>query len=80
MAEELQRYLKEIEKLVENSRTPRERINLKKRKIEKLGGHVKKQLVPLKRIIGLKERRMAEKASKREEMKSAGIPCKRRRR
>lgn len=77
--DELQKCMREIERFVENSKTPRELINLKRRKIGMLGGHVKKDVIPLKRKMSLEEKRKQKKASKREEMECKGILCRKRR-
>lgn len=80
IAEEIQEHLREIEKFVENSKTPRELINLRRRKVERLGGDVKKHHVPFKRMMHLKEKRKSERSTKKERMEAVGISYKRRRR
>ncbi|AHL30157.1 uncharacterized protein Eint_100305 [Encephalitozoon intestinalis ATCC 50506] len=75
---ELQECIKEIEKVIENSKTPKERITLKRKKMERLGGHVKKYTVPLNRIIQRIETKKASAIAERERLEFMGISKKKR--
>ncbi|CCI73987.1 ECU10_0355 [Encephalitozoon cuniculi GB-M1] len=79
IANELQEYMNEIEKIIESDKTPRERINSKRRKMQRLGGHVKKHPTPLNRILERIERRKASVIAERERMESMGISKKKKR-
>ncbi|AHL28971.1 hypothetical protein EHEL_100365 [Encephalitozoon hellem ATCC 50504] len=73
VSKELQECMREIENVIENSKTPRERINSKKRKMVKLGGHVKKRSVPLNHIMKRIEKRKADAIAERERLESMGV-------
>lgn len=77
---ELQECIKEIENVIENSKTPKERIESKRKKMEMLGGYVKKRCIPLNCIMKSIERRKASAIAERERMESMGISKKRKNR
>lgn len=78
-AKELQEYMNQLERVVESAKTPREKISLARRKMERLGGHVKKHPVPLKHMMKRIEKKKASAAAERERLRSMGV-CKKKRR
>lgn len=77
---ELERQMKEIEKLVESDKSPRELITLRRKRISRLGGAVKKYQVPFKKKLERREKLKVERTAKREAMRDVGISLKKRRR
>ena len=78
-ARELQEYMDQLERVVDSAKTPREKIVLARRKMERLGGHVKKHRVPLKHMMKRIEKKKASAAADRERRRSMGISKKKRR-
>ena len=77
IAEELKKCMDDIRKYVENSKPPREQINLKKKKVGILGGCVKKHRLPFKHAIRMIEKRKEKVIAKREMLASIGVSKKR---
>jgi hypothetical protein len=79
-SEELKKYMLEIERLVENNKTPAELIRHKKMKIVRLGAtDVRKKVLSFKEIKKIREERQATAAAKRLNLEFMGITRRRRR-
>ncbi|KAH9411508.1 hypothetical protein HK407_05g08840 [Ordospora pajunii] len=77
ISEELIKCMEDIRKYVESRKSPREQINLKKRKVGILGGCVKKHPLPLKHAIRMIDKRKEKAIAKREMLASIGVSKKR---
>ncbi|WUR04191.1 uncharacterized protein VNE69_07257 [Vairimorpha necatrix] len=70
---ELEGCMKDIQKYIEDTRTPKERNNLLKRKIVHLGATVKKTTLNFKHIKMLKEHKKIKKENNQEKLRAAGV-------
>lgn len=65
--------MEDIKRFIEEKRTPKERINLLKRKIVHLKAETKKPFLNFKHIKMLKEHKKFKKETAKEKMKAAGV-------
>jgi hypothetical protein len=78
--EELAKYMAEIERLVENNKSPAELIKHKRTKIVRLGAtDVKKEVLSFKEIKRIVEEKRAATSAKRLNLESMGIARRRKR-
>jgi hypothetical protein len=70
---ELDECMKDIQKYIEDTRSPKDRINLLKRKIVHLGADTRKCTLNFKHIKMLKEHKKKKNRDNKEKLKSAGV-------
>lgn len=70
---ELDECMKDIKKYIEDNRSPREKINLLKRKVVFLGAETKKTTLNFNHIKMLKEHKKKKKMENKEKLKAAGV-------